>query len=488
LKNIKKGICILVLFSVCAAICSHWVFGQTKVQDTDLECDAILSCGLSYAGGSGTEDDPYLISTPQQLADIKYLENAYYRLNNDIVLPKNWEPIKCTFITGFIGTFDGAGHTITVSDFADATDYEGVGIFCSVGGTIKNLNVHVIPTDKLYKRTTDSLGVICAHNSGCITNCSVSGELVVNMEESVSEYALWCSAIGGIAAGIGGGMDGGTIENCSSTVNIITNTDGAAVGGIVGYNCGFLGGGAGYVSDCYYKGNIIARNALYAGGIAGKSGYEDNVITDDYAPWENSRITNSYVSAIIDAQVEGAIIGNDEGGSIVTDCYFDKDEFGETDIGFGDGKTPDELKNRSTYKNWDFDSVWGIDPDINDGFPYLRSEFNEYERPKLEIEISDMNFEISNTKALGNVKVKINNLSDIKKASKIIVAIYDDKGILIDNEIYDVYIQSGENHFSLDNIEVDINDEAGEYTGKIFIWESMYSISPLSDAPIFEIQ
>ena len=33
-----------------------------------------------------------------------------------------------------------------------------------------------------------------------------------------------------------------------------------------------------------------------------------------------------------------------------------------------------QAKQRATYENigWDFDTVWGIDPNINDGFPYLK--------------------------------------------------------------------------------------------------------------------
>lgn len=35
-------------------------------------------------------------------------------------------------------------------------------------------------------------------------------------------------------------------------------------------------------------------------------------------------------------------------------------------------KTDKQMKTQSTFEGWDFDTIWGIDPNINNGYPYLR--------------------------------------------------------------------------------------------------------------------
>jgi hypothetical protein len=33
----------------------------------------------------------------------------------------------------------------------------------------------------------------------------------------------------------------------------------------------------------------------------------------------------------------------------------------------------DQMKQQSSYEGFDFETVWAIDPNINNGYPYLRS-------------------------------------------------------------------------------------------------------------------
>ncbi len=80
-----------------------------------------------YAGGSGTKEDPYLISTPEQLAklvaNITETNGEYYKLTHDIYLnnvkDKNWEKnakqwfwVSTGRLGGFNGHFDGDGHVV----------------------------------------------------------------------------------------------------------------------------------------------------------------------------------------------------------------------------------------------------------------------------------------------------------------------------------------------------------------------------------------
>ena len=76
-----------------------------------------------YAGGSGTENDPYLIETPEQLALLvskNYANGGYYKLTADIKLndtsSKGWQKNANQWFTKnyiFKGHFDGNGHIVS---------------------------------------------------------------------------------------------------------------------------------------------------------------------------------------------------------------------------------------------------------------------------------------------------------------------------------------------------------------------------------------
>lgn len=82
-----------------------------------------------FAGGKGTKDDPYRITTAEQLAyfvnicinNYQSTEGKYYSIENDIILndtlgdnSKSWFSVKDGGFAanGFCGTLDGNGHTI----------------------------------------------------------------------------------------------------------------------------------------------------------------------------------------------------------------------------------------------------------------------------------------------------------------------------------------------------------------------------------------
>ena len=109
-----------------------------------------------YAGGTGTKDDPWLISTDLQLAKLAHdvtngktkamFAGKYFKLIADIDLSKGkWMPIgtwKCNKKDNndryFAGKFDGDGHTISNMqiEWINATDFEASwGLFGRLYGT-----------------------------------------------------------------------------------------------------------------------------------------------------------------------------------------------------------------------------------------------------------------------------------------------------------------------------------------------------------------
>ena len=142
-----------------------------------------------FANGSGTEEDPYLISDAEQLALLSELsqantfEDTYFELTADITLEgeNNHTPIGA-FACAFGGTFDGKGHTISGAHIKNAGD--GSGFFAAIqgGATIKNLTLvdaHVESTNKgavgaLVGQTNRANG-----NDITISNVYVDADVIV---------------------------------------------------------------------------------------------------------------------------------------------------------------------------------------------------------------------------------------------------------------------------------------------------------------------
>ena len=125
--------------------------------------------------GQGTEEDPFLIKTPAQLAAIVTGNNGgawtgkHFKLANDIIIHDTtnarWKETARNWVWAdfrFVGTFDGDGHTV------DGLYYSGsqkrFGLFSYIGDTvIKNLKI-----TNAYVNTTTSeegSGILCAQAS-----------------------------------------------------------------------------------------------------------------------------------------------------------------------------------------------------------------------------------------------------------------------------------------------------------------------------------
>lgn len=256
----------------------------------------------SFAAGSGTEADPYLISSAEELAYLAYATNnensstlEYYKLTADIdISGTNWEPIGSYAVTTavFRGVFDGDGHTVSGLSCESSNAYGG--LFGRMdGATVKNLNVR----GTLVSSTNYAGGIIAyGVNSVKIINCTSAVDTVKG------------SAVGGIVGriqGKGPSLEDNLIVGCISSSNV-ESTEGqknAFVGGIVGAI------GATTVSYCGNTGNISvpygATTLACAGGVVGIQGADNST----------SHIFNSYntgnISAVstVEATYAGGIVG-----------------------------------------------------------------------------------------------------------------------------------------------------------------------------------
>lgn len=245
--------------------------------------------------GNGTEQDPYLIATADDLQAITSMEGdaPYFKLTADIDLTEwiagnndgnGWIPVGGSS-SGLRGHFDGDGHTIS-GLWTDET-YEYGGLFAKVtqGAEVKDLHVEIASGHTVSG--TAYAGGIAGINDGSISGCTVAGDI------SGGQYA------GGIA-----GLSSNKIHQCRHDGQITASHASANVGGIAGSN-------SGEISECKSEGSITAGGAsAQCGGIAGSNGADGN-IHDCYGL--------SDVSASGASSYAGGVVGYNSG--ITGRCY-----------------------------------------------------------------------------------------------------------------------------------------------------------------------
>ncbi len=205
-----------------------------------------LTISVSALTGSGTESNPYLISSAADLNAISNL-NAYYKLTADITASASWSGLGSSAISsagtsspyetdsadGFAGTLDGDGHTITVTRTVSASGQGGVVNYLAPTGVIKNLNVEGSVT---ATGSVDAIGGVVGYNSGIIDN--VSSSVIVTANRAYN--------VGGIAGFNNGYYDSDGSYSASAEAYILNSkNDGSVtgyhkVGGITGENSGTI--------------------------------------------------------------------------------------------------------------------------------------------------------------------------------------------------------------------------------------------------------
>ena len=290
----------------------------------------LLPAAVYAMDGTGTEDNPYQISSADDLEEFRDIVNdgetgACAELTANIVLNCNennqWTPIGSES-NRYNGTFDGNGHTVSGIYINTSEDYQGLFGYIGIGGTVKDLGI-----EKSRIKGGNNVGGIAGYSIGSIEDCYNTG--------SVSGG----NNVGGIA-----GYSSGTIEDCYNTGSV---SGGNNVGGIAGTadgakdchnegtvsgsDCvgGILGSGAdlnGVVNRCYNTGDISGEGGV--GGIAGRivfgtsNCYNTGTISGEEAygitAGNLSGVWNSYNIGKVDGH---AILGGQEADQAKNNYY-----------------------------------------------------------------------------------------------------------------------------------------------------------------------
>ncbi len=283
--------------------------------------------------GSGTETDPYLIATLENLlwfsqasgewgagkyyeqtADIDASSSASWNVgdhDNDNSTPDSAMGFS---IINFSGTYDGGNHTIDqLTIYRPHSSSYYAGFFGSTSNaTIKDLGLTNVDITGYY-----FVGALSGSDNGStITGCFSTGSVTSGYSTNLGYYT----------SGMVGYANTTTISKSYSTATVTTN---------------------------YYGGGLIGQDA------------------------GNSTITNSYYAGLLTSGgLPGGLMGGNSTQSVVTNSFWDTDVSGQsTSVGGGTGKTTEEMKDIDTYTStattglstaWDFTGTQNDDSGNND--------------------------------------------------------------------------------------------------------------------------
>ena len=309
--------------------------------------------------GSGTEEDPYLISSAEDLAGLSYMVSSgeldyvvdevlgficyysgvYFKQTADIDLSAHdWVPIggiSTGIPSGFAGVYDGNGYTISGINLiglgSDSDMFQNLfgflgGVNESTPAIVKNLAItdSVILSFGGYASSIAGYAVNavidnCTNYSDIIGNGYVGGIVTLGMNVTITncrnEGKL--TGLGGVVGGILATSDMNvTIENCYNMGDI----QGTAERAVAGIYCMPGQEGNIRVVNCYNFGNINVTSPIVGGVVAGAmSTSSTSYYIDTCANFGN--ITSSAGNAIIGGVVGLIQVEGETSQFTLKNCY-----------------------------------------------------------------------------------------------------------------------------------------------------------------------
>ena len=306
---------IAYIFLMTMAILPATIFAQTDVWDGSAE---------QWTQGSGTEADPYLIETAENLAWIAEMVNSgvttyegvHFKMTNNLNMNSiAWVPIGNSETQLFCGQFDGNSKYISSINITGSYTYKGLFGITGNGFRCKKLTVGA---------TISSTGRYCGGivgyikgNNTVIENCHHSGSMS-------SSYASNNSYSGGIVGYIGASST--SIVGCyntggvSATITYSSSYFKPHSGGIVGY----VAGSSTNITDCYNTGAVSSSPyyyTSYSGGIAGYIKSSTSIVNCYNTGTVSATTSNQDSGSSSASSYSGGIVGYNNAETTLTKCY-----------------------------------------------------------------------------------------------------------------------------------------------------------------------
>ena len=273
-----------------------------------------MAHAATYSGGSGTEGDPYLISTSQDLVDLANSANSadwdkYFLMtqNIDMSAVTGFTPIGNT-TTNFTGVFDGGGHA--VQNLAiDLSAQDNVGFFGYISGALCEVKDLGMQGGTILGQSNVG-GLVGYNNNGTVTGCRATVEISASgLPGMVTREAC--------AGGLVGYNESGVVTDCYATAAV--TGDGNHVGGLVGYN-------SGSIIHSFAAGTTMSQGSTMLTGcsVGGLVGLNLGIVTACYATGDATGVWGI-----------GGLVGSNSDGSTVTACYGTGQVFADGSYGGG---------------------------------------------------------------------------------------------------------------------------------------------------------
>jgi hypothetical protein len=262
---------------------------------------------IFYGGGRGTETDPYLIYTAEELNMIGASPWDW---------GKHFRLMACIDLAAYAGTdYNIIGYYVSDDDRKAFT-----GVFDGNGKTISNFS---------YSATD-------VNNIGIFGYLGASRAKVRNLGLIKPEVTTTGRHVGSLVGLLGDG----TVSGCYAEGGSVSGSQ--SVGGLVGWNWG------GKMTDCYAGVSVSGYEEV--GGLVGRRGY---------LHWPGvycGEISRYYSTGSVSADRHvGGLVGYSYIG-VVGSCFWDLETSAQPDSDGGAGKTTSEMQTADTFidAGWDF--------------------------------------------------------------------------------------------------------------------------------------
>ncbi|WP_409226792.1 GLUG motif-containing protein [Gudongella sp. SC589] len=303
-----------------------------------------------FAGGSGTEEDPYRVANPEQLNKVRdHLDSHFLQIANiDLgVSPWNegegWQPIG-EWSNGLSGSFDGNGYIIEnlTIDYEGYESYKSLFQELAPGGIIENVQMKGVDV----KGNSYVSALVAYQRGGEVRNCSVEGTIMANNNAGL------------LVAGSDGLITGS--YSSGSVIALDINGQDYYFGGLVGR----MSNPNAEIHNSYSTAEVFGDHT--AGGLVGNA-------------WGHS-INNCYsIGKVTGYARTGGLVGHKSEDMEVNNSYWDIETSGIDSSAGGVGYvTSAMIKSTNSvpiYTDWDFENIWNIDE--GNSYPYLKWQSSE---------------------------------------------------------------------------------------------------------------
>ena len=333
------------------------VVGNLNTNNQNNATNSVIALSLDSA------DNYYAVSTAAEFLSLCN-DSSYWdkniKMTNDIEITEFSTFKSIGGETPFSGTFNGQGHTLTLTGIEDVpaqggpvdlSGYKGhyYGVWGNLTGSIKNIGINYNCTSSngaAYDDMGGEKAYICAGgvvaylNNGEIKNCVLSGYLLMSLGDSGTDWNV-ATYVGGFV----GKANVGNITNCVINAELNISAKGGfdeQCGTFVGYN---------YGNEPNCSNNIINSKAI---SILGRDKIDKS---DPYHIGYNSLAIWSTLTS-----KRNTNDGTYHLSTVPSELQNNKDAF---------------INGTSNYTwnasyPWDFDNVWTFVDGENDGLPVLK--------------------------------------------------------------------------------------------------------------------